>query len=1441
MRHSLLVTLLLLLATVVQAQVTMTVDATQRGPLTSPYQYGLFFEEINHAGDGGLYAELVKNRAFDEGTEAWTAVGGATMGVTTDNLLNTSRSQALGVNCAGASATQPKGVSNAGFWGMAFRADSTYTLTIYLKGDKALTGNLQVRLMADDGTTVVGSAAIPGDVSNDAYSRHTVAVKATAGAQKGTMQIVTTTSGSMTLGFVSLFPYTWHGRANGLRPDLAQLLYDTNPSFLRFPGGCYVEGQTTFDNAFQWKKTIGPVEQRPGHLNQNWGYWSSDGLGFDEYLQLCEDLGAAPLFVVNVGLGHGYTIPMEDLDTLVQNTLDAIEYANGDASTYWGQRRIANGHAAPYNLKFIEIGNENYNYFTDNNNDQSYQYPERYYKFYKAIKEKYPEITTIGNVEAWSTDNPSWRNDYPVELVDEHYYRTSSWMLDNYTKYDAYNRSVGVYNGEYAANSGSWGRYGNLNAALGEAVYMLGMEKNSDVARMGSFAPIFTHEENPTWAYDMIHFNAANNFVTPSYHVQKLFGNNLGTQNLKWTETGNAAVSDAAYKVGVATWNTQVQFDDVSVTDANGNVLASDDFSNGTTNWTLGNGTWAVSDGVLQQTATDNGNNLGNRAVFNTTFSGDYIYKVRARKTGGNEGFLIMFNVTDDDNYYWWNLGGWNNTAHGVEHAVGGSKVTVASASGNIETNRWYDIEIRVSGTQVTCLLDGTQIHQFSTATDRAVYQSVQLDSVSNELIVKLVNPNATAATVRLNVANMTIADGTVQRLASASGTDENTMDAPDNVSPTGLVSTGIVDAHTADLTAPAYSLSIYRFPVSNVGEAVTTEYPQAYTEEDADKAGYLYAHMNATKEITNYALSRTGQSWTDLLSSGEVFDTKAYTTTGGMRDAFVCRLQEGGFMLVGTDMTSSLGWTSNHIMDLMVSPDLVHWTKEVKVDLESDDNLKALGGITADEMTAAWAPQVIYDPVTKNYVLYYSVGFKSGYHKTYYQLIDKDLNILTEPKLYFDPGYDIIDNDIVYNAVTGKYQMVFKCESTNGFNRATADHLVPQTGEESGTTVWTVTDGWHVSDNNQAIEGPTQWRPIGSDRWNLSFINYSNGYVYKTLYMDNEGLTFGNPYTISGDVQAQHGSVLTITEAEYQYLLDWDQVKTLLPQAQQYYEATQSAAIGEAVTLGENALANNTTFEENAKAMSEARTALEGVEGLYEDYIKQQISGGNEADLTFMLVNPDFSEKSTGWTLSGSFTQANGYVAEYWNNASFDFHQTVTGLPAGVYEVTAQSFYRNGGREAYTAHKDGTEELLAELYANDASVPVMSLYDDSTAEKGGYVYETYTFGNQTYDWYTFPDNVTAANTAFNDNGLFKNTLRVTLAEPGDITLGIRKTVAKGNDWCIFDNFTLRYLGSSTGINEVRSEEGRMENETYNLGGQRVGKAAAPGVYIKNGRKTVVK
>jgi hypothetical protein len=469
------------------AQVTLDIDAGERGPEIGSGHYGLFFEEINHAGDGGLYAELIRNRSFEDNSataEQWSTLGSATLEITTTDLLNDAQSQAARVTFT----KSGDGIANAGFWGMDIVKGDTYRLTFWVRSTANFDGTLTAALQKSDGSADLGTASIAVSVGTT-WTKYTAQIVATGSATDGRFALRSNKAGTLCFDVVSLFPPTFKDRENGCRKDLAQLLQDIKPSFIRFPGGCYVEGQYSngLENRFEWKKTVGGIETRPGHTNANWGYRVSDGFGFQEMLQLCEDLGAAPLFVVNIGLGHGWTQDYNDIGTYIQEALDAIEYANGDATTTYGAMRIANGHPDPFNLKFMEIGNENYN--STGTADQSDHYAERYYQFYQAIKAKYPSMTLIGNVKAWGTDDPVWWNSYPVEMVDEHYYRSPSWFISKYDKYDTYSRtSYKVYSGEYAVTS-NYGTTGNLNAAIGEAVYMEGMENNSDVCRMASYAP----------------------------------------------------------------------------------------------------------------------------------------------------------------------------------------------------------------------------------------------------------------------------------------------------------------------------------------------------------------------------------------------------------------------------------------------------------------------------------------------------------------------------------------------------------------------------------------------------------------------------------------------------------------------------------------------------------------------------------------------------------------------------------------------------------------------------------------------------------------------------------------------------------------------------------------------------------------------------------------
>jgi alpha-L-arabinofuranosidase len=607
------------------------------------------------------------------------------------------------------------------------------------------------------------------------------------------------------LDVVSLFPPTFKNRPNGLRPDLAEMLYNLHPKFVRFPGGCFVEGQESPANAFHWEKTIGPIEQREGHQNVNWGYRTTDGIGFDEYLQMAEDFGAKPLYVVNVGLWHGGKTPVDSLQPWIDETLNALEYANGDVTTKYGALRAKNGHPAPYNIEYLEIGNEN------NQPDpalQSDHYYERFKKFKNAILAKYPNMHLIGNVVAWGDDNPKWGSEEPVELLDEHYYRNPSWFTNAFHKYDTYERGKhDIYVGEYAVTQG-FGNMGSLEAALGEGVYMMGMENNSDVVKMASYAPIFANLNRRVWAPDMIQFVSDRAFGTPSYYVQKMMFNNIGDKVLN-VKVDNPCSYDVVYnlkpeicQVGVGTWATQCSFKDASLTD-NGKALTGE-----TVNDINIKGDWTEANGEVSQTSTETATIRLNPVRFNAQ---NYTYKVRAKKNSGDEGFLIIFNYVDPKNYCWLNIGGWGNTQHGIEQIVNGGKGQMATASGHVETGRWYDVEVDVKGDSVYAKLDGKQI--FATRLKPNVtpgfFATATKDSKTGEVIVKLANTNIEGTTAKVSLDGKTLQNAKLIRLTAKNGSEENDIDHPTNVYPTSM--NVPVHGDSIELEIPASSLSILR------------------------------------------------------------------------------------------------------------------------------------------------------------------------------------------------------------------------------------------------------------------------------------------------------------------------------------------------------------------------------------------------------------------------------------------------------------------------------------------------------------------------------------------------------------------------------------------------------------------------------------------------------
>lgn len=817
--NTILAITLLALTNVMKAQVVINIDANQRGPLICPTHYGIFYEDINHAADGGLYAELIRNRSFEDdalsqqsGISNWFSVGNAELVLVKEGLLNDVQHNALSVTING----NGDGVRNDGFWGINAVKDRNYQLSFWAKSDKNYKGTITARLQSATGQ-LLGETKIKVSLS-DEWKKYSASIVATGNDPKAEFTLTADKAGEFQLDVVSLFPPTFKNRENGMRPDLAQMLADMSPSFMRFPGGCFVEGQQSPDNAFRWKRTIGPIEQREGHQNVNWGYRTSDGIGFHEYLQLSEDLGAKPLYVVNVGIWHGGCTPYDQIEEWIEECLDALEYANGDLNTKYGKMRADNGHPEPFNLEYIEIGNENYNFNMENNSDQSDHYPERYIQFYKAIKERYPNVKCIGNVESWSTDFPSWRNDYPVEIVDEHYYRNPKWFADRFNKYDTYDRSKHkVYVGEYAVTS-NFGEIGNLNAALGEAVYMMGMENNSDVVIMNSYAPIFVNENDARWRPDMIRFNSAESMGTPSYYVQQLFANNIGKQVVKtdWTydltkpQTTEEETAQPVH-VGLASWGTDAIYRDLKLI-VNGVTININDY----TEWEKIRGNWSVSDLEICQTGDQQPAMIICPEMINAE---KYSFKTQAKKVSGMEGFMVMFGYKNQGNYLWYNVGGWSNTQNNVEQAIAGNRVPLCRGERfNVEPARWYDLQVDVDGDSIDCYLDGNlnlSCRAQKGSAMEGVYASTTIDDASKIMYVKVVNVGDGYAEGIVNLSNCSIdtdSDNALQliRLSAEGGDEENTISDPKHIAPVN----GSVKATKSNeiiFDVPAYSVNIIK------------------------------------------------------------------------------------------------------------------------------------------------------------------------------------------------------------------------------------------------------------------------------------------------------------------------------------------------------------------------------------------------------------------------------------------------------------------------------------------------------------------------------------------------------------------------------------------------------------------------------------------------------
>lgn len=767
--------------------------------------YGIFFEEINHAGDGGLYAELVQNRGFEdtsvpegyrvkdgklyppanscnhltcakphpdmcyrwptEEIPAWSLTQlegeGASMKLTTEYPLNSATPTALKVTLP---AEGRVAIGNTGFWGMNIEEGKDYYLRLYTSNGKRFDGKAVIRLVGEDGQELC-NCPLAIDMAK-AWSEYTGHLTATGSDSRAHLVIELEGKGTLLLDYVSLFPFeTFRNCANGLRKDIAETLEAMRPAFVRWPGGCVVEG-ITLSNRIKWKETIGDPVTRPG-VYDTWGYRTTMGFGYHEFLQFCEDIGAGGMFVCNVGLGCqgrvGDACKEDEVDSFIEDVLDAIDYALGDGTTEWSRKRVENGHPAPFPLKYVEIGNENWGPV----------YEKRYDKFYKAIKEKYPQLKLISTLGLGGQHRHE-----RVDMIDPHWYVSPEFFFASDKLFDQQERGdYEIYIGEYAVNQNVGG--GNLLGALAEAAFLTGVERNSDLVKMASYAPLFENVNDRVWPTNLIWFDSYRVMGRSSYQVQKMYAENRPSFNVATSFEQPVIPVGVKGQIAVGGWNTDNEYKDLKVTLADGRTVEAD-MSQG---WTPQEGTWNAEGGTLKGSGP--GVMRWNLWSVPEAF-GDCSISLKARKIAGAEGFLIYFGMHDGKNGYVLNIGGWGNQTTAFQRINGNDMPQIPNnISQYVEEGRWYDIRIDIKDGKFTYSLDGKQM--LETAIENIQRYVVSgYDENTGELIVKFVNATKEPFSTSVNLQNVTSVKrkGKVVTLTSADPKDENTLDDPKRVFP---------------------------------------------------------------------------------------------------------------------------------------------------------------------------------------------------------------------------------------------------------------------------------------------------------------------------------------------------------------------------------------------------------------------------------------------------------------------------------------------------------------------------------------------------------------------------------------------------------------------------------------------------------------------------------
>ena len=746
----------------------ITVDATNTKESLGD-MFGIFFEDLNHAADGGLYAEMVQNRSFEfalidnpnyHALTAWEKIetdGKARLLVETGNPVSNKNPHYLAIDVMVPG--KNVGVQNLGYnTGISLKQEETYYFTCYAKREQCFGEPLTISFCSKEGELYTKQ-----DIQLDeVWRKYELEMIAPITDNRARLVLTVAGRGKVYLDFVSLFPKnTFKGRKNGLRRDIAEKLAELKPKFMRFPGGCLVHDGSLDPDArdamYRWKNTIGSVEERPARRS-NWGYNQTLGLGYFEYFQFCEDIGTKPLPVLPAGWDphHRRAVDFDKLQPWIDDALDLIEFANGDCTTVWGKKRAELGHEAPFGLEYIAIGNE----------EVGAEFFERYDYFHKAIRERYPEIKIInsgGPFPAGQEYERGWKSarDNKSDLVDEHYYCSPEWYLANHHRYDHFSKDEPkVFLGEYA----SWGNtYYN---ALAEASYMIGLERNAHAVGLACYAPMLCNVDYVNWKPDLIWFNNHQVYGTVNYYVQKLFMNNQGNQllEIKAEEIpdNNMMTADPNRISGdiiLSTNESTAEYYDITLT--NEETLETLNFSS----YTL---------------------EKDQNAILNNVDWKNYTLRLKAKEKEGFKGFNIIFGQKDEQNRLYWEIGGWQNQDTTMSELISGRGSCMSQCLITVEKDREYQLELKVTGRFIETFIDGEANHAIESKPVilEPLYYSASKEDASGETIIKVVNVSDIDRKLTLDILNSDATKGTVYILEGFDLEAVNDFEHPENVVP---------------------------------------------------------------------------------------------------------------------------------------------------------------------------------------------------------------------------------------------------------------------------------------------------------------------------------------------------------------------------------------------------------------------------------------------------------------------------------------------------------------------------------------------------------------------------------------------------------------------------------------------------------------------------------